>query len=96
MIGIEAKAKDVYVMDEENNVICSNVKNDPVNHPGHYTNGGIECKDAIRAALGDTLYADGFCRGNAMKYLWRYPLKNGKEDVEKARFYINEILEVKQ
>lgn len=78
--------------------IMENVRilNDAVNHPEHYTNGDIECKDAIRSALGDELYTDGFCRGNAIKYLWRYVHKNGIEDIEKARFYINEILEVKK
>jgi hypothetical protein len=61
---------------------------DPVNHPPHYTQGDIECIDAIRAALG----RDGFiayCRGNAMKYIWRCNHKNGVEDMHKAEWYIN-------
>jgi hypothetical protein len=61
---------------------------DPVNHPPHYTQGDIECIDAIRAALG----RDGFvayCRGNAMKYSWRYRHKGGVEDLHKAEWYIN-------
>lgn len=69
---------------------------DGVNHPVHYTKGDIECKDAIRAALGDALYVDGFCRGNAIKYLWRYPFKNGVEDLKKAKFYIGEMLSISQ
>lgn len=68
---------------------------DNVNHPIHYEGNGIECKDAIRSALGDDLYVDGFCRGNALKYIWRYPRKNGLDDVRKAAFYLNEILEVR-
>lgn len=79
-------------MDEENNIVYPNVENDPVNHPKHYMGQGIECKDAIHSALGDSNYFDGFCRGNAIKYLWRYKEKNGREDLKKALFYINEML----
>ncbi len=60
---------------------------DPVNHPSHYTNGEIECIDAIRVALG----RDGFiayCRGNAIKYMWRAGLKgDAAEDMRKAAWY---------
>lgn len=71
-------------------------KGNMVEHPGHYTGGDIECKDAIRSALGDTLYTDGFCRGNVIKYMWRYPFKNGTEDIRKAKFYLEEILNIKK
>ena len=61
---------------------------DMVNHPQHYqSDNGIECIDAIRAALG----RDGFiayCRGNAIKYLWRNKANN-VEDRNKAAWYIN-------
>lgn len=40
---------------------------DEVNHPSHYTNGDIECIDAIRAALGKEGFI-AYCRGNAIKY----------------------------
>ena len=61
---------------------------DMVNHPPHYqSDSGIECIDAIRAALG----SDGFiayCRGNAMKYVWREKV-NAAEDLRKAVFYLD-------
>ena len=67
---------------------------DMVNHPPHYTAGAIECIDAIREALG----ADGFisyCRGNAIKYLWRTGRKgNGAEDLRKAVWYANKAASV--
>ena len=69
-----------------------NQKNDVVNHPSHYTQGGIECIDAIKAALGK----DGFnyyLSGNILKYVWRYRFKNGIEDLKKAQFYLNCIIE---
>lgn len=72
------------------------IKKDTVYHPAHYTMGDIECKEAIRAALGDALYVEGFCRGNAIKYLWRSPFKNGAEDLKKAKFYIDEMLSISQ
>jgi hypothetical protein len=63
---------------------------DNVNHPEHYqSDNGIECIDAIRAALGH----DGFiayCRGNTIKYNWRSNRK-GKpaEDLKKGVWYLN-------
>lgn len=62
-----------------------------VNHPAHYTQGAIECIDAIEAALGPDGFR-AFCRGSALKYLWRTDLKNGPEDLRKARWYIDRLL----
>ena len=61
--------------------------NDSVNHPSHYCSGDIECIDAIASALGhDGLVA--FCRGSAIKYLWRAGLKGDMgEDLRKAAWY---------
>lgn len=39
-------------------------------NPSHYKSVAIECIDAMRAAMGDDAVLD-FCRGNALKYLWR-------------------------
>ena len=57
--------------------------NDPVNNPAHYTShpSGIEC---IRV----TEHMN-FNRGNAVKYLWRADHKNGIQDLQKARWYID-------
>ena len=66
---------------------------DPVNHPSHYTAGGVECIDAITAAL--CKYedpVDAWLAGQVIKYLWRAPLKGKyKEDIEKAQFYLNRL-----
>ena len=69
---------------------------DVVNHPQHYElPGGLECIDAMVATLGrDTVMA--FCKANAFKYLWRHERKNGDEDVEKARWYLNKWHELKE
>lgn len=66
---------------------------DNVNHPAHYTQGGIECIDAIEAAVSDLSGIEAVCTGNAIKYLWRWKRKNGIEDLKKARWYINRLIE---
>ena len=74
--------------------MCTSVKiekNDQVNHPSHYTSGGIECIDAIQASMTQDEFR-GMLKGNAMKYLWRYRLK-GKpvQDLEKAAWYLQRL-----
>lgn len=66
---------------------------DMVNSPSHYNQAGIECIEAIYAALGPEGFK-AYCQGNAMKYVWRHQYK-GKpvEDLRKAQWYINKILE---
>lgn len=56
-------------------------------HPSHYTDGSIECIDAIRASMTDEQFI-GFCKGNCEKYIWRFGIKNGVEDLEKAQVYL--------
>lgn len=65
---------------------------DNVNHPAHYTNGEIECIDAIKAALSKEQYT-GYLRGNVLKYLWRFDRKGGAEDLRKARTYLEWLIE---
>lgn len=68
-------------------------QHDSVNHPAHYTAGGIECIDAIAAALTcqtDPMHA--WLTGQVLKYLWRWPMKNGLEDLKKARFYLDRLI----
>ena len=68
---------------------------DMVNHPSHYTSGGVECIDAITAAL--SKYddpVDAWLVGQVIKYLWRAPLKGKyEEDIKKAQFYLNRLVE---
>jgi len=59
---------------------------DSVANPDHYTNGEIECIDAIRAALGEEGFR-AFCLGNVLKYAWRAPYKGREEDALKAAWY---------
>lgn len=66
--------------------------NDNVNHPAHYTAGGIECIDALKAATVDLVGLEAVCTANAIKYLWRWKHKNGVEDLNKAMWYIKRLI----
>lgn len=65
---------------------------DMVNHPKHYTQGGIECIDALKAATVGKCGIEAVCVANVIKYLWRYEEKNGVEDIRKAKWYIERLL----
>jgi len=68
---------------------------DMVNQPPHYADNhlGIECIRAIEASMSPEEFK-GMCKGNTIKYLWRYTYK-GKpvEDLKKARYYLDALIE---
>lgn len=63
---------------------------DMVNTPPHYTQGGIECIDAIEAALTPEEFR-GFLKGNVLKYTWRERHKGGLESLRKAGWYLRRL-----
>lgn len=67
---------------------------DNVNKPNHYNQGKVECIDAIESAVINKNPMDAVCVANIIKYLWRYESKNGLEDVKKARWYMNRLVEL--
>lgn len=63
--------------------------NDPVNHPSHYTAGGIEVLDLIEA------WGLGYHLGNVVKYVVRAGKKDPAktlEDLKKAQFYLDRYI----
>lgn len=63
-------------------------RSDPVNHPPHYTGhaSGVECIQITEHM--------NFCRGNAVKYIWRCGEKGDPvQDLKKARWYIDREIE---
>ena len=65
-----------------------------VNHPQHYNKNGIECFDVIKAFFGNHAF-EQFCLCNALKYIVRCKHKgNYVQDLEKARFYLDQVLEI--
>lgn len=66
---------------------------DNVNHPSHYTAGGIEVTDYIQAKLTPEQF-EGFCIGVIIQYVSRYRMKGGIEDLKKAEWYLSRIIGV--
>jgi len=64
---------------------------DQVNQPEHYRQGGIECIDAIEAALTPEEFR-GYCKGNIIKYTWRERHKGGAVSLAKAQWYLRRLL----
>lgn len=63
-----------------------------INHPPHYNQGGMETIDIIQQTLGDGAF-EGFLVGNIIKYLSRYRCKGGAEDLKKAAWYLNRLID---
>ncbi|WP_199192627.1 DUF3310 domain-containing protein [Staphylococcus haemolyticus] len=66
---------------------------DVVNKPKHYTYGDIEVIDYIEQVTKNYKPELAFAIGNAIKYISRANHKNGKEDLDKARWYLNRVFE---
>ena len=65
--------------------------NNNVNHPTHYQ-GAHECIEVMRAMFGDEA-VKAFCKCNAYKYRFRAARKGGEEDIKKAEWYENYLIE---
>jgi len=65
---------------------------DSVEKPAHYNQSGIECIQAIEASMSKDQFC-GYLKGNIQKYIWRYEDKNKIEDLKKAQWYLNKLIE---
>jgi hypothetical protein len=85
-VQVEIKSKKVRVK----------VLDDPVNNPAHYTVGGIETIDYIKAKLTPEEFI-GYLKGNVIKYTSRAGKKQDMiQDLEKGQWYMNrQIKELK-
>lgn len=70
-------------------ISMKNENTDKINNPAHYTAGGIETLDYIKAKVKDY---PSYAAGNILKYVSRYEHKNGIEDLKKAQFYLNDLI----
>lgn len=66
-----------------------------VDNPAYYASTNIECIDAMEAAYGTEVVMH-FCQCNAFKYIFRFPNKNGVEDIKKALWYENKYIELSE
>ena len=65
---------------------------DNVNSPHHYTGGKVECIDAIEAAVSNMTGVRAFLVGQVIKYVWRFDKKGGVEDLKKAKWYLERLI----
>jgi len=79
------EAYSITVIDDEQT-------EDIVNHPLHYNKGNIACIEAMEAMLTKEEWI-GYLRGNIFKYNWRFRDKNGVEDLQKANWYQDKLIE---
>lgn len=66
---------------------------DMVNHPKHYTSGKYETIDIIEDKVKDLPPFEAVCVGNILRYITRYNYKNGLQDIEKARWYTDKLID---
>ena len=66
---------------------------DKINHPAHYKTGGLECIDVIDQLTAELSGTEAFYIANIWKYTWRWKQKNGVEDLKKARFYLDRLID---
>lgn len=69
------------------------MKQDIINNPLHYTHGGIETIDYLKAKMSKEQFI-GFLIGNILKYVSRFPFKNGLEDLKKAQWYLDKLISI--
>ena len=66
---------------------------DMVSHPPHYqSETGLEVIDAIEAFTFDLMGIEAVCTGNVLKYICRWKKKNGLEDLKKAKWYLERLI----
>ena len=81
----EHEVKDVPFLEEK---VAFFSKEEEISKPKRYNKvGNLECWDVILDQKMD------FLEGSILKYLWRYKEKNGIHDLEKAKVYIDKIIE---
>ena len=65
-----------------------------VSHPPHYqSETGIEVIDFIEAFTSNLKGIEATDTGNIIKYICRWSSKNGLQDLKKARWYLDHLIE---
>lgn len=88
-----------YFVEEDGEELVNDSKNfesnkDDINHPQRYqSDSGIEVIDVIEAFTKDLHGVVAFDIGNALKYLCRWKKKGGIDDLKKAKWYIDHVIE---
>lgn len=69
------------------------MSNDVVNSPSHYTTGKVEVIEIIEQAVKGLPPERAVLIGNVIKYVMRHSNKNGKEDLEKAEWFLKRAID---
>ena len=72
--------------------MSTTIEVDLVNQPAHYKSGKFECIDVLEDTMPEEAYL-GYLQGNVTKYLWRWRDKGGVQDLQKAQWYLNKLVE---
>lgn len=65
-----------------------------VSHPSHYqSETGLEVIDVIEAFTFDLKGIEATDTGNILKYICRWKNKNGLQDLKKAKWYLDHLIE---
>lgn len=77
---------------------CPRDSHDMVNNPSHYQSEmGLETIDVIEAFTSDLKGIEAVDTGNILKYICRWKKKNGIQDLKKAKWYLEHLInEVKE
>lgn len=65
---------------------------DKVNKPEHYNYSKYECIDVVKDVTSGLNGVSAFYVGNVIKYIWRFQHKNGLEDLKKAKWYLDHLI----
>lgn len=66
---------------------------DNISNPLHYNSSNAKCECGRRIQCIDITRHMSFNCGNVIKYLWRSEHKNGLEDLKKAQWYLNDLIQ---
>lgn len=78
---------------DKNNNQNVNANKDMVNHPSHYQSEyGLEVIDVIKAFTSNLTGVEATDTGNVLKYMCRWKNKNGVEDLKKAKWYLEHLI----
>lgn len=92
MINVDDAIATLTINEDSPTTLTIGTDYDPVKKPEHYGKGSIECIDYIKDFLDDEELT-GYFRGNVAKYLHRWRYKNGIEDLKKASWYLNALID---
>lgn len=88
-----SKKTDTWAKDTVEVIKGNNLISDNVNHPKHYkTKNGLETIQVIEAFTDGLEGIEATDTGNVIKYICRWKKKNGLEDLKKAQWYLNHLI----